>query len=512
MTGALLQFIVVTESYLVPSSEGPLCYLKRNESWNDWFKYKSAFELIYIDVDGEEHSAGTVKIGSDSMDISGEEAKKKGYSKTPLEESFTCLPENFFSLGQSENYYETIASFGDDIRKSILTALQDIAYGQHHALKFNDLDVYKDSITRDISESLLTKYHVLATGCVELTQFKFRFTNNGDTRYSSYSMDFDIQPNSSPPSNLHAIIGRNGVGKTNCLRTMFSTVVNAGNTTGVFLNCLDDGLFPFRRIVSASFSAFDPFTPVEREEETRDGIDYVYIGLKDHSESASSTANGIDSEHIYNSFVKAAELCKQGIRRTRWAQALDSLKTDPIFSDSHISDIASKDCEIVAFKPIFEKLSSGHKIILVTITRLVAATEEKTLILLDEPEAHLHPPLLGSFMRCLSELLIDRNAVAIIATHSPVVLQEVPASCSYIMTRSGTSVSTIRPSLETFGESIGTLTSEVFGLEVVESGFHKFINELAAKHQSYQDAIDALDGKLGSVGRSILRLKYMRLE
>jgi hypothetical protein len=38
------------------------------------------------------------------------------------------------------------------------------------------------------------------------------------------------------------------------------------------------------------------------------------------------------------------------------------------------------------------------------------------------------PPLLAAMMRALSDLLVDRNGVAVVATHSPVVLQEVPAS------------------------------------------------------------------------------------
>lgn len=59
--------------------------------------------------------------------------------------------------------------------------------------------------------------------------------------------------------------------------------------------------------------------------------------------------------------------------------------------------------------------------------------------MLDEPESHLHPPLLSAFIRSLSELLILRNGVAIIATHSPVILQEVPKRCAWILNRSGIS-------------------------------------------------------------------------
>lgn len=69
--------------------------------------------------------------------------------------------------------------------------------------------------------------------------------------------------------------------------------------------------------------------------------------------------------------------------------------------------------------PMFERLSSGHKVILLTIAKLVELVEEKTLVLLDEPEEHLHPPLVSAFIRTLSDLLIYRNGVGIVATHSP---------------------------------------------------------------------------------------------
>ena len=59
------------------------------------------------------------------------------------------------------------------------------------------------------------------------------------------------------------------------------------------------------------------------------------------------------------------------------------------------------------------------------LAQLVYLLDEKFLVLIDEPECHLHPPLLASFIQCLSYLLRERNAIAIIATHSPVVLQEV---------------------------------------------------------------------------------------
>ena len=115
------------------------------------------------------------------------------------------------------------------------------------------------------------------------------------------------------------------------------------------------------------------------------------------------------------------------------------------------------------------------------------------------------PPLLSAFVRALSDLLTNRNGMAIIATHSPVVLQEVPSNCVWKLQRSGNAVAAARPKIETFGENVGTLTNEIFGLEVTATGFHKMLSDVAAKAFSYEDALAQFDGKLGAEGRAILR-------
>src|SRR5690606_23527220 len=139
------------------------------------------------------------------------------------------------------------------------------------------------------------------------------------------------------------------------------------------------------------------------------------------------------------------------------------------------------------------------------ITRLVETVEERTLVLLDEPEGHLHPPLLSAFTRALSDLLIRRNGVALIATHSPVVLQEVPKSCVSILRRSGSQMAVDRPQLETCGENIGALTREVFGLEVTNSGFHKMLLDAVNEFDNYEDIVEHFNGELGMEAKAIIR-------
>ncbi|MEJ8641145.1 AAA family ATPase [Streptomyces sp. MS1.HAVA.3] len=154
---------------------------------------------------------------------------------------------------------------------------------------------------------------------------------------------------------------------------------------------------------------------------------------------------------------------------------------------------------------IFSSLSSGHAIVLLTITRLVETVAERSLVLLDEPEAHLHPPLLASFIRALSELLTDRNAVALLSTHSPVVLQEVPRSCVWKVSRRSR-LQPQRPSIETYGENIGVLTHEIFGLEVRQSGFHAEIEKVVSELGTYEEVLTHFGGQLGGEAKGLVRI------
>jgi len=156
-------------------------------------------------------------------------------------------------------------------------------------------------------------------------------------------------------------------------------------------------------------------------------------------------------------------------------------------------------------KDKFDALSSGHKIVLLSMTRLIQVVEEKTLVLLDEPEAHLHPPLLSTFVRALSDLLSYRNAIAIISTHSPVVLQEVPLNCVWKLRRNGSIITPERPKMETFGENVGTLTHEVFGLEVTDSGFHRMLIEAVEENPNFEAVLEKFDNQIGAEGQSIIR-------
>jgi hypothetical protein len=125
------------------------------------------------------------------------------------------------------------------------------------------------------------------------------------------------------------------------------------------------------------------------------------------------------------------------------------------------------------------------------IASLVAYATRKSLVLFDEPETHLHPPLAAALMHAVRIVLEEKNAFAIVTTHSPVVLQETLARHVRIVRRIGDSFEVIMPSMETFGENIGILTYDTFGLTAAATDFHQVLDLLIQAFSSVEE-INAL--------------------
>jgi hypothetical protein len=289
---------------------------------------------------------------------------------------------------------------------------------------------------------------------------------------------------------------------------------NISNNHGQFISELENNSKLFANLICVTFSAFDDFDHPPEQRDKSSSIRYSYIGLKDAEENG-KLVEPKSPTLLKDELIKSIIFCRNNSRISSWKTAIATLETDPIFKDANIAsliEIESKDELHSASTELFRRLSSGHNIVLLTITRLVETMEERSLVLIDEPESHLHPPLLSSFTRALSDLLKNRNAVSIIATHSPVVLQEVPKSCVWKLRRIGAEAIGERLQIECFGENVGVLTQEVFGLEVTNSGFHKILRDLVKKYNTYDDAVLSTEDQMGLEAKAILRSLFYQKE
>jgi energy-coupling factor transporter ATP-binding protein EcfA2 len=86
-------------------------------------------------------------------------------------------------------------------------------------------------------------------------------------------------------------------------------------------------------------------------------------------------------------------------------------------------------------------LSSGEKILLQLVLWLFTAGKEGVfpkLLILDEPDAHLHPSMTQQFLDVISDVLVDKHGVrVIISTHSPSTVALAPDGSVFQLERDG---------------------------------------------------------------------------
>ncbi|MDF1644291.1 MAG: AAA family ATPase [Pseudomonadales bacterium] len=500
-----------------PSQARNTAYLTP-DNWDD-FRHKTLFSLTVFDEQGNEQFIGNVKIGFTGQN--------EGWTEARIPQQFNALPDDFYSLGQDADYYRNLVdSFSEEIVANVLISLGDVTYNPVRLAIAENEGAFNTSLMRNVNRSTIDhQFRKILRGEAALTEYDFFYEKASNDRYSGIKVEFQVEPNTKPSSNIHILIGRNGVGKTTLLNNMVDALLpdrGAVEETGYFATHspwvgaakLDDDYFA--GVVSVSFSAFDPFTPPSDQSDTNMGMRYYYVGLKKRAIQQAPDQWGLkDKSDLCRDFTSSLKLCfSLTAKKDRWVNAVRKLESDFNFAEMDLcqlisiyaSDLSNNKQQFSeAASGLFDRMSSGHAIVLLSITKLVETVEEKTLVLLDEPESHLHPPLLSAFTRALSDLLINRNGVAIIATHSPVVLQEVPKSCVSILRRTRLVSNVDRPESETFAENVGVLTREVFGLEVSKSGFHDLLASSVADGKSYEEIEQEYQYQLGFEGKAILR-------
>ncbi|WP_152184547.1 AAA family ATPase [Sulfurimonas indica] len=484
-----LTFYTRDRGFRIPKSSNLSVYLIK-DNWND-FSFRTLYQITLFDDKGTEYDLGYIKIAN-----FGQTTEERLELPTEFEE----LDQRFFSLGQSSEYYVTIQKLNPQLKELFLTNIRDIVFDKELQLKALEEEVTRTSLLRDTSiVTVKEQYFRILNGDAILTPYNFKYKTRQSNTEAGYKLTFNVEPKSNPPTNIHILIGRNGVGKTHLLNNMVKSFLQLDESKGSFQQIKDEwedsGEF-FSRVVSVSYSAFDPFQPYSEKEYPN----YSYIGLKKTDENTTKNHAELAEE-----FSNSIEHCFRTGKKDKWLNAMQSLESSTLFNEINIAHIAEESVKAKNIKKIFKRLSSGHSIVLLTLTKLVEKVEEKTLVLLDEPEAHLHPPLLSAFIRSLSDLLVNRNAVGIIATHSPVIVQEVPKSCVWKLSRFRYEAKAERFEHETFGETIGKITREVFDLEVNESGFYKLLSDDVNDGKTYEQIVQKYNGQLGFEAKLLLR-------
>lgn len=258
----------------VPSTAAPGTAYLFEDNWNDWFKYQTQCFLRVVDsASGSSHDIGQVKIGQFSW--------RAEQHRPDITSAFDFLDDRFFSVGQDDSYYQELMTLNNADRHAVLTALHDVA---------NDLDLLDRTLSQKVMEASLLRSFSAAT-----VRNQYARILNGGARLSSYQFayqappmpnsisapvvfDFSVMPGSSPPTNVHVLIGRNGVGKTRLLDHIARAWARESDTSvvGVVMSNQEASKDFFANLVSVSFSAFDSIQPLSH----KDYPWYHYVGIK----------------------------------------------------------------------------------------------------------------------------------------------------------------------------------------------------------------------------------------
>lgn len=470
-----------------------------HSTWDD-YSYRSTFEFRFFD--GKKYiEIGELKIIDNTKDL----------GNVDFESGISFLEDKFCSLGQSKDYYLSIRELGHEDEHEILKILNDCAYDEVIYREFSGLDQFKSSAVRfSTAEQVLSFAQDIysrnnETKMTPCHSFKFNTKLRGFDSEYKLNFKFFNQHESEIPSNINVIIGRNGTGKTQLLNDLAKTISGYGFEGKEELIKARDSKFvngspKFGRVIVVSYSAFDNFEiPGKNESEIKEMqsqghiYGYKYCGLRERMSDNEYRLRNI--EEISSEFKTAIGNLRSSNRIDDWTSCIQHVISDPSFRHLKKEQL----------QKTFSHLSSGQKIILSILTSIFDHIEDNSIVIIDEPETHLHPSLISAFMHSLRSILSLSNSYAIIATHSPVILQETPSKFVQVLKGSVKRPKTSSLSCESFGEEISTLTEEVFKVSFEESNFYNVLSGLSDKGYTDEKIEKIFGNRLGITARSFLR-------
>ena len=477
-----MQFLIY-QSRKVPREEGltyPYVSLYQ-DNWDD-FGWRCRFLATLHRSKDDEVDLGAVRIAAEGSQFR---------SKT-LPILLDKLPPKSASLGESIAYYRRLRSLPRRLRTNYLRAMSDIVIKPDRREHITESSLWESSFMRETSSRHALKRGGIYVGgpVEEVEPPTFQFVMTLDGAASPHVVEFDFSAHDGLPNRTILLIGRNGTGKTRTLSSLAATIM----PPQVFSEETRKGMPKteitpppeISRVITISYNVFDEF-PLPREPARtprllgvayRSRASYKYCGLR----TPEGTINADEVGHMLGEALEpVAESERTDVLQRVLSTLLDSARAAALTS----REVETRDAAVDA-------LSAGQRLVAAIFSNIIGFIEEGSLLLIDEPETNLHPGLLTSVIAALNETLREFDSYAVVATHSPILLQQVPSRYVRVFTRDNTDMPDIKvPTFENFGEDLGELSRRVLGLADPERDFTHVLDELYKKHGS-ADAVQAL--------------------
>ncbi|HCA5286505.1 TPA: ATP-binding protein [Acinetobacter nosocomialis] len=484
--------------------------------WDD-FGFVITFQVWYVNEKKNKNRLGNIKLLSKNTNDTSTLLKNKKFvvSEKIYDISNILNPDNFISIGEDINYYKIINSiYISPINEKYLELVCDIGYYHNNIEKYQTWDGYDGSFMRgSSSDAILKKGFQTALGRYKANKnFKLKIDNLGDT-FEPITFNFDERKIGK--SNICLLIGKNGVGKSHLLKEICHIITGLNNN--------NSEIPAFNKLIVIAYSPFESFFSYKQifdlinqkfsQENTKSNRkslerkrlhinEYCYIGFK--NEEGVFDLNYPAMRSI-TSILKIIKYDQDNNwwkeEKTRLTILKETLKLCMDFDDIYIktSDnneiIISDDLRLKKIKDfeidystglIFKKgekninLSSGQKIYSYILPAIMSEIEEESLLIIDEPELYLHPELEVNLINMIKNILNETDSYSIIATHSSIIAREVGRESINILRKEDNITKSYLASIETYGESIENIISEIFDDNYIKKPFQneidKFIN------------------------------------
>lgn len=474
-------FIIDRRSRRPLSEPSYPCVVLERDNWNDYSYYTQFGAQLRLSSDE------TVNLHGIKVMRAGQ---SEGFQNRPFNDvsSGHMVPKEMLgticSLSSSEKYYENLASIDKDLARSVLNTLRDAAYLPDVRAEFQSDQCFKVSLLRESSARQLLDSAGARFGTVRqmTSRFSARIQLTGAS--APHEFEFDFEPHGGVPRRIHSIVGLNGVGKTQVMARLamllsrFSKQATKEKRSTLQSDDVVDPVPSIYTVVAVSFSAFDEFErPTQKQ---GDEFKYSYCGLQSHGGRLKSKEDLLDDIQTMVSAEMPPEkraLLKSVLRNLVRVDDLDAFVDQP---NLHAM--------------LYERLSAGQRLALNCICHILAKIGPRTLILFDEPELHLHPQLLTGLLSSLAEILASQDSFAIVATHSPLVIQQLPKECVHVIRRDRMTPMVLRPTFQTFGESISEITRFVFASTEADRDYRSVLDRMFAEVGGEIDEVRQLFG------------------
>lgn len=451
----------------------PCFILVFNWDWTD-YEYHTWFCLYYFVSENDRRKIGELKL------------MNSGYDNTmdALPEEFDePLDDSFCSLGINTDYYIGLRNKLNDERliKEVQHYLCDCTFEPFIYDKHRGERTFKSSLMRDLSANdALQEGQSLAMGIEPDEMYSFAYTYHPKYNallYADWKVNIHYKPLKFMRS--YGIIGINGVGKTQILSSFVTDLLE--KRIGNFKS-----LPHFKNIIVICSTPFDSY-PKETQR-----IGEIMYRLCCLEQDKALTLNGIKQNL---SRIKQQPTVEHDSMLTVWVTLVREY-VDSAFVN-HVVALKRDDFGLEYYDILWNSLdenirilSSGQLHILSLVTYICANIHYHSLLVIDEPEVHLHPHITMEFMTMLSGLLSVFKSYAIIATHTPLVVREMAGKNVYLMQKMQDGIPQIAPvGFETLGEDVATLYRNLFGYDEKSSYFKKMVDNLCDRGKSYEDIV-----------------------